>query len=74
MFRVGLDYPALLGELDSAPPVLTFRGDAALALRPSVAIVGARNVSAVAVQLTLLELELAGRLVRHAAGRGSLVG
>jgi DNA processing protein len=30
--------------------------------------------SAAAVQLALLELELAGRLVRHAAGRVSLGG
>jgi DNA processing protein len=30
--------------------------------------------SAAAVQLALLELELAGKLVRHAAGRVSLVG
>jgi len=29
---------------------------------------------AAAIQLALLELELAGRLVRHAAGRVSLVG
>jgi DNA processing protein len=32
------------------------------------------GASAPAVQLALLELELAGRLVRHAAGRVSLAG
>lgn len=44
-------YPALLRELDSAPPILTFRGDLSLATRPSVAMVGARNASAAAVKL-----------------------
>lgn len=44
-------YPPLLAESDGAPPILTWRGDTALALRPSVAIVGARNASAAAVKL-----------------------
>ena len=42
LFHDGADYPAMLGELDSAPPILTCRGDAALGARPCVAIVGAR--------------------------------
>jgi DNA processing protein len=45
------DYPALLGELDSAPPILTCRGRLALASEPCVALVGARNASAAAVKL-----------------------
>jgi DNA processing protein len=45
------DYPALLAELDSAPPILTCRGRLALASAPCVALVGARNASAVAVKL-----------------------
>ena len=45
------DYPPLLAQIDSAPPILTVRGDAALAARPCVAIVGARNASAGAVKL-----------------------
>ena len=44
-------YPALLREIDGAPPILTFRGDLALAAKPCVAIVGARNSSAAAVKL-----------------------
>jgi DNA processing protein len=40
------DYPALLAEIDSAPPVLICRGDLASAKRTTVAIVGARNASA----------------------------
>lgn len=45
------DYPALLAELDSAPPILTYRGRLALASAPCVALVGARNASAAAVKL-----------------------
>ncbi|URW74927.1 DNA-processing protein DprA [Sphingomonas donggukensis] len=42
------DYPPLLAELENAPPVVTVRGDHALAHRTVVAIVGARNASAAA--------------------------
>ncbi|MCT2558278.1 DNA-processing protein DprA [Tsuneonella sp. YG55] len=44
-------YPALLGQADGAPPILTWRGNLALGRQPSVAIVGARNASAAAVKL-----------------------
>jgi len=43
-------YPALLAELEDAPPVLTYMGEIALAGRPTVAMVGARNASAAAVR------------------------
>lgn len=42
------DYPPLLAELENAPPVVTARGDRALASRMVVAMVGARNASAAA--------------------------
>ena len=42
------DYPALLAELENAPPVVTVRGDRELANATVVAIVGARNASAAA--------------------------
>ncbi len=45
------EYPSLLGHLDSAPPILTVRGNAALAQGPVIAIVGARNASAAAIKL-----------------------
>lgn len=45
------DYPALLGELESAPPVLIVSGDVSLAMRPAIAMVGARNASAAAIKL-----------------------
>ena len=44
-------YPPLLGAIESAPPILTWRGDLALAGKPCVAMVGARNASAAAVKL-----------------------
>jgi len=73
LFRDSPEYPALLGELDSAPPILTCRGDTALALRPSVAIVGARNASAAAVKLARQfagELSDAGFVVVSGLARG----
>ena len=42
---------SLASTADSAPPILIARGDAALAARPCVAVVGARNASAGAVKL-----------------------
>jgi DNA processing protein len=51
LFHDQPDYPALLGESAGAPPILTWRGDLALATKQCVAIVGARNASAAAVRL-----------------------
>ena len=51
LFHDQPDYPRLLGEIDSAPPILTWRGDLSLASQPCVAMVGARNASAAAVKL-----------------------
>ena len=45
------DYPPLLAEIESAPPVLIARGDPALARRMGIAMVGARNASAAAIRL-----------------------
>ncbi|HEX4848952.1 MAG TPA: DNA-processing protein DprA [Novosphingobium sp.] len=73
LFHDGADYPALLAELDSAPPILTCRGDGALAARPCVAIVGARNASAAAVKLArqfASDLAEAGLVVVSGLARG----
>lgn len=73
LFHDSPEYPALLGQLDSAPPILTFRGDAALADRPALAIVGARNASAAAVKLARQfagELSEAGFVVVSGLARG----
>lgn len=42
------DYPALLDQMEGAPPALIVKGDGTLAARPCVAMVGARNASAAA--------------------------
>ncbi len=41
-------YPALLRETDTAPPIICAKGDMALLAKSGVAIVGARNASAIA--------------------------
>ncbi|MBA4052628.1 MAG: DNA-protecting protein DprA, partial [Erythrobacter sp.] len=51
LFHDQPDYPALLAELENAPPIVTCRGRLALASAPCVALVGARNASAAAVKL-----------------------
>ena len=62
-------YPPLLAELESAPPVLILRGDAALFARSTVAIVGARNASAAACRFARgLAQELAGQGVAVVSG------
>ena len=73
LFHDAPDYPGLLGELDSAPPILIYRGDLAIAARPMVAIVGARNASAAAVKLARQfagELAEAGYAVVSGLARG----
>ncbi len=55
-------YPSLLAQIESAPPILTWRGDLALAAKPCVAMVGARNSSAAAVKLAR---EFAGALAQE---------
>lgn len=73
LFHDSPDYPPLLTELEGAPPILTCRGDTALAARPCVAIVGARNASAAAVKLARMfagELAEAGYVVVSGLARG----
>ncbi|WP_299192148.1 DNA-processing protein DprA [uncultured Erythrobacter sp.] len=67
------DYPALLAELDSAPPIVTCRGRLELASEPCVAMVGARNASAAATKLArefAAELSAAGFTVVSGLARG----
>lgn len=51
LFHDSRGYPAPLGQIEGAPPILIVRGDLALASSPCVAVVGARNASAAAVKL-----------------------
>jgi DNA processing protein len=67
------DYPPLLAELADPPPVLLMLGDAALAARPVVAMVGARNASAAGRGLALDMAEAlgaAGWVVASGLARG----
>lgn len=59
-------YPAALAEVTDAPPVIWVRGDAALLLRPMVALVGARNASS-------LGLRMARRLAEGLSEAGFVV-
>lgn len=60
------DYPPLLALLESAPPALALIGDAGLLLQRQVALVGARNASA-------LGCRLAGELAEAMAAAGLVV-
>ncbi|HZZ62348.1 MAG TPA: DNA-processing protein DprA [Roseiarcus sp.] len=60
------DYPPLLGEIDSAPPVLACRGRIEALRHPAAAIVGSRNASAAG-------LAFADRLARGLGRAGYVV-
>ncbi len=73
LFHDAAEYPPALAALDTAPPILTYRGDLGLGMRPAVAIVGARNASAAAVKLARQfagELTEAGFVVVSGLARG----
>lgn len=73
LFHDSLEYPALLAQTEGAPPILCVKGDTALAARPCVAIVGARNASAAAVKLArdfAAALAQAGLVVVSGLARG----
>jgi DNA processing protein len=78
-------YPALLASLETAPPVISARGDTGLLDRPAVAIVGARNASAagarfarqLATDLAAEDLVIVSGLARGidaAAHQGAMAG
>jgi DNA processing protein len=60
------DYPWLLREIDSAPPVIAVRGNTSVFARSSVAIIGSRNASAAGLAFT-------ERLARGVAEAGYVV-
>ncbi|HEX8381538.1 MAG TPA: DNA-processing protein DprA [Allosphingosinicella sp.] len=59
------EYPALLAELETAPPALIVKGHSSLLARPAVAVVGARNASAAACRFA--------RSLAQALGEGGTV-
>ncbi|WP_338425443.1 DNA-processing protein DprA [Sphingopyxis kveilinensis] len=63
------DYSPLLREVEGAPPVVVVRGDTAMLRRPCIAIVGARNASAIACRFARqLAADLAGQGVTVVSG------
>ena len=60
------DYPANLAAVSNAPPMLWIRGDASLLARPKIALVGARNASA-------LGNRMARALSRELAEKGYVI-
>ncbi|HVL21872.1 MAG TPA: DNA-processing protein DprA [Amaricoccus sp.] len=69
----GSDYPAALALVDDAPPVLWALGKLALATRPAVALVGARNASALGHRMAASlasDLGAAGFVVVSGLARG----
>jgi DNA processing protein len=67
------DYPPLLREIDSAPPLLCLKGKTSLVTLPAVAIVGARNASALGRKFArqiAAELAAAGFLIVSGLARG----
>ncbi len=75
VFSDEADYSPFLREVEGAPPVVSVRGDTAMLHRPCVAIVGARNASAVACRFARqLAADLTARGVTVVSGlaRGSI--
>jgi DNA processing protein len=73
LFLGDTDYPPLLAELEGAPPALIVRGDAAIARRTTIAMVGARNASAAACRFArqlALGLGEAGMTIASGLARG----
>ena len=69
----GPHYPGALAAIDPPPPALWVRGDASVLGRPAVAIVGARNASALGLRTARVlarGIGLAGRVVVSGLARG----
>jgi DNA processing protein len=73
LFRGDPDYPALLAEVESAPPAVIAQGRFDLLERPAIAMVGARNASAAACRFArqlAQDLGNAGTVVVSGLARG----
>ena len=67
------DYPPLLATIADPPPALWALGDPALAARPAIALVGARNASALGCRMAArlaADLGAAGLVVASGLARG----
>ncbi len=73
LFMDDARYPALLAEMDNAPPVFAYMGDLGILDRINISIVGARNASAGACRFARqlsLELGNEGIVVTSGLARG----
>ena len=73
LFLGSADYPPLLATVADAPPLLWAIGDPGLAARPVVALVGARNASALGCRMAsrlAADLGAAGFVVASGLARG----
>ena len=73
IFTIEPGYPPQLAESDTPPPLLYVKGDAAVLVRPMIAIVGSRDSSAAGVKLTGLfatQLGAAGFVIASGLARG----
>lgn len=62
IFLTDADYPPLLAQTDGAPAAIIVRGDISLTQRPALAMVGARNASAIACRFAR---QIAAELARE---------
>lgn len=60
------DYPSWLRHIDSAPPLISMRGDTEIFARPTVAVIGSRNASIAGVKF-------AKQIARDLGQRGYLI-
>lgn len=73
LFLGAEDYPTLLATIADPPPFLWARGDTGLGARPAVALVGARNASALGCRMATRiarDLGTAGLVVASGLARG----
>jgi hypothetical protein len=52
------DYPPWFARIDSAPPVITIRGDSTILAKPMIAIVGSRNASVSGRKMAVIQRRL----------------
>lgn len=67
------EYPPLMRRMDQPPPLLAMKGDLSIPLRPTVALVGARNASLTGIKMAkqlAAELGKAGFSVASGLARG----
>ncbi|WP_292895453.1 DNA-processing protein DprA [Nitratireductor sp.] len=67
------EYPPLMRRMDQPPPLLAMKGDLSVALRPTIALVGARNASLTGIKMArqlAADLGKAGFSVASGLARG----